>query len=339
MELAPRTTSGWTTAQTPKEIAPGVARSLLFFGPDEGGLFEYARMSAGSGDKARFDARNVSADEVISSLGSASLFGGATTVILDHAGDAQRQKIETILEASFADDARLIVLAGELKTSSKLRKLYKDSKDLVGVPLYQMRSGEISGFAQKFFQAEGLSVTRDAGPALVERLSGDRAMATRACETVALHARGKGRSEITLADVRAVLDTVDEEALTAPLDLAILGQSGPALAALQVRMNSGEAAIKMLRFFSNRVIRLQDLLASGLAPKDAVAKAKPPIFWAERDSMTRLVSALSPDKIGRLLKMIDRAEYMMIERGAPDLPAMSALIIDIAHHKQWSKIN
>lgn len=334
MELAPRTTSGWTPAETPREIAPGGARSLLFFGPDEGGLFEYARLAA-SGDKERFDARSVDPSEVISILGSASLFGGASTVVLDNAGEAQRARIETILAADFTEGARLIVMAGDLKPSSKLRKLYKERDDLTGVPLYHMRAGEIGSFAQQFFRAEGLRVARDAGPALVERLSGDRAQAARACEVVALHARGKNRDEVRIEDVRAILDTVDEEALTAPLDQAILGNAGAALAALQVRLDNGEAAIKMLRFFTTRIMRLQDLLASGLSPKDAVSKARPPVFWTERDQMVRMVSALAPDKIARILRTIDRTEFTMVERGTPGLPAMSALILDIAHHKHW----
>lgn len=337
MELAPRITAGWTPAETPHEIAPGGARSLLFFGPDEGGLFEYARL-ASPGDKERFDARSADPSEVISILGSASLFGGASTVVLDNAGEAQRPKIEAILAADFTEGARLIVMAGDLKTSSKLRKLYKDRGDLTGVPLYHMRAGEIGNFAQKFFRAEGLRVARDAGPALVERLSGDRAQATRACEIVALHARGKARDEVTIDDVRAMLDTVDEASLTAPLDQALIGAPGPALAALQVRLDNGEAAIKMLRFFATRILRLQDLLASGLSPKDAVSKAKPPIFWADRDQMVRMVAALDPDKIARILRIIDRTEFTMVERGTPGLPAMSALIIEIAHHKHWKAV-
>lgn len=335
MELAPRTTSSWTPASVPREIAPGGARSLLFFGPDEGGLFEYARLAAGSGDRERIDARSLDPNDAISALGAASLFGGATTVVLDNVAETHRAKIETILAAPFAEGARLIVMAGDLKGGSKLRKLYKDASNLVGIPLYAMRPGEISAFAQKFFAADKIGLSRDAGPALVERLSGDRAQAARACEIVALHARGSNRDEITLEDVRAMLDTVDEEALSAPIDQALLGNAGAALAALQVRMSSGEAAIKMLRIFAARVQRLQSILASGLPPKDAVAKAKPPVFWAEKDLMTRIISGLSPDRISRLLRVIDRTEHSIVERGTPDIPAMSALIIEISYHKKW----
>ena len=335
MELNARTTSGWTPAATPDEIKPGSARSILFFGPDEGGLFEYARMAAGTGDTERHDARSCDVNSVISSLSAGSLFGGGTTVILENAGDAARARIETMLAAPFADEARLIVMAGELKATSKLRKLYKDSKDLIGVPLYLMRGSEIGAFARSMFSQVNLSVSRDAGPALADRLSGDRAMAARACETVALHAIGQGRRSVTLDDVRAVLDTVDEDALTAPFDQALLGNPGSALAGLHTRMKGGESAIKLLRIFAARAFRLHDLLASNLPPKDAVAKARPPVFWAERDRMIRLVGAVSPNKISRILQRIDRTEYLIIENGAPDLPALSTLLLDLAHHKTW----
>lgn len=335
MELPARTTSGWITSQTPREIAPGTTRSLLFFGPDRGGLVEFARKAAGTGEREQFDITRTNPDTIISSLSSESLFGGAGTVILYNAGDGQHQKIEKILSGPFCDGARLIVLAGELKPASKLRKLYKDNPDIMGVPLYTMRAGEIGKFARSFFRAHGFGLSRDAEPALASRLSGDRGQATRACETVLLHALGKGHEQVAANDVRAILDTVDEEGLTAPIDHALLEDAGSALAALQVRLNSGDSAIRMLRVFATRIHRIRELLATGLSPGDAVARAKPPVFWAERDLMARLVSALTPAKARRLTCLIDRTEYTIIERGTPDLPGMSALLLDIAHHATW----
>jgi len=338
MELKPKTTTSWIPGTLPREIAPGGARAVLFFGPDQGGIFEFARLASGNGDRERMDIKSAEPSDVMASLGSGSLFGGASTVILDGAGDAQIKKIQAILDAPFATGARLIILAGDLKASSKLRKLFQAGKDLVGVPLYAMRPGEVQSFAAQHFKAQGLGLDSDARQGLADRLSGDRALAARACEVVALHAIGKGRPSVALEDVRAVLDSVDEDGLNAPFDHAISGDPAGAARALHIRLVGGENFVGMLRVFSARAFRMRDMLASGLSASEAVEKARPPVFWAEKADMKRMISALTLSKIDRILHMIDRVEHQIIEQGAPVDAALGAMLIQIAHHKGWKEI-
>jgi hypothetical protein len=77
---------------------------------------------------------------------------------------------------------------------------------------------------------------------------------------------------------------------------------------------------------------------TGLRPADAVAKSKPPVFWAEKDSVTRILAGLSVSKLDRILEMIDRTEFRIIEQGIPAAAAMPALLLDISRHKNWKDI-
>ncbi len=335
MELKPKTTSGWIPGVLPRELASGAARAILLFGPDQGGIFEFARLAAGTDQRERMDVKSTEPADIMASLGSGSLFGGANTVILDGAADAQLKKIEAVLAAPFADGARLIVIAGDLKASSKLRKLFQSGKDLLGVPLYTLRAGEIQSFAAQHFKAQGLGLEQDARQGLSERLSGDRALAARACEVVALHAIGHGRKSVTLADVRAVLDTVDEDGMTAPFDHAVSGNPAAAAKALHIRLTSGENFVGMLRIFASRAFRMRDMLTSGLSASEAVEKARPPVFWSEKAAMKQMISGLSLSKIDRILRMIDRAEHQVIEQGISPDAALGSMIVQIAHHKSW----
>lgn len=337
MEVKPQATSGWVPGRMPPELAPDAARSVLLFGPDQGGVFEFARLAAGDGDRERVDAKSMDPQDVMGSLGSGSLFGGATTVVIDGAGDAQLTKIQSILDAPFADGARLIVVAGDLKTSSKLRKFYQSGTDLVGAPFYMLREREIQSLAQQYFKSQGLGIEADARTGLTDRLSGDRALAARSCEVVALHSIGRGAKQVGLLDVRAVLDTVDEDGLNAPMDHALSANPAAAAKALHMRLSSGENFVALLRIFAGRAFRMRDLLASGLSPRDAVAKARPPIFWTEKDAVTRMLSGLTIWKMDRVLKMLDRTEYQIIEKGVPASVALNIMILEIAHHKGWKE--
>lgn len=339
MELKPAETSAWVTGQLPDALAadPKI-RAILLFGPDQGGVFEFARLAArAGGDVETYPASDADPSTVISSLSAASLFGGATSVRLDGADDRQMARIEAILEAPFADGARLVITAGDIKPTSKLRKLFAGRKDCVSAPLYMMKERDISRFATGFFHAEGLGIDRDAGAELVARLSGDRATAARSCEVVALHARGRGVDAVGAIDIRAVLDTVDEEGLQAPIDLALDGDTGQASTACSRRLAAGESFVGMLRVFAMRTQKLRSLMEAGLSPRDAVAKAKPPIFWTERDFVTRLLGKLTLWKMDRVLEMIDATERRIIEDRIPAEAAMPALLFDISRHRSWKE--
>jgi len=335
MELKSTAAASWTSGVLPGDIAAKSARSVLLFGPDQGGIFEFARLAAGNGDRERIDARSMNAAAIKSSLGSGSLFGGATTVVIDGVADTDTKTIEEILAAPFADDARLILTGGDLKPASRLRKLYQGRKDCVSAPLYTLRPNELQIYASQFFRTRNLGLDSDARNGLSQRLSGDRALAARSCEIVALHAQGRGSNTVSMTDVKAVLDTVDEDAMNAPMDHALRGDAAAAARALQIRIASGESFVALLRIFTSRAFRIREMLASGLSSREAVAKARPPVFWAEKDAVIRILSGLTPVKIDRILGLLDRTEHRIIEQGVPIAPAMGQMILEIAGHKTW----
>lgn len=334
MELPAKTVSSWTLSKEPSDFQNPLLKGVLLFGPDEGGINEFSRLAAGP-SRERHEARTLRIDDVISCLSSGSLFGGATSVLLDAATDAQTEQIRTILETPFSDGARLVISGGELKASSKLRKLFASREDCLAVPLYLMRGAEILTAAKNRLSSDGLSLDPSAASLLVERLSGDRAFCARSCETLILHALGRGSSVVEASDVRAILDPVDEEALSAPLDHALSGQTAIAARGLEDRLSSGESFVAILRVFASRLFRLRELTASGQAPRDAVAKAKPPIFWADRDRTVRLLSSLTTAKIDRMICDLDRTEIMIIEQGVPSGLALSAMLVGFSAHRRW----
>lgn len=339
MEIKPADTSAWVPGVIPAPFTAPAVRAILLFGPDQGGVFELARLTASAaGTVETYSASDADVSFVVSSLSSLSLFGGATSIRLDAADDKHVARIESILDAPFADGAKLIITAGDIKPTSKLRKLFAARKDCVSAPLYLMKERDISRFASAYFSSQGVPMDRDASLEIASRLSGDRATATRSCEVVALHAIGRGSKTVSGVDVRAILDSVDEDGIVAPFDLALDGQMAKASLSCTRRLNSGESFVGMLRIFAMRAYKLRALMEEGLSPRDAVAKAKPPIFWTERDMVTRLLGKLSLGKMDRILSMIDATERRIIEDRIPVEAAMPALMLDISRHSSWKDL-
>jgi len=336
MELKPAETSSWIPGILPASIETSRAKAILLFGPDQGGVFEFARLAGRQGgDVEIFSAADAEVSSVVSSLSAGSLFGGATSVRLDGADDRHVKRIEDILETPFSDGARLVVSGGDLKPSSKLRKLFAQRKDCLSAPLYMMKDRDLGRFATGLFRSHGMTLSAEAGGQIAAHLSGDRATAARSCEVVALHAMGRNATSVERIDIQAVLESVDEDGIVAPFDLALDGKAGPASAACTRRLMGGESFVGMLRIFAMRAFRLRALLEGGQSPRAAVEKAKPPIFWTERDLVVRLLGKLSVAKMDRILELLDQAERRIIEERIAPEAALPALMLDIARHGAW----
>lgn len=327
MELKPADMAGWTPQNPPAKLA--AARIVLVFGQDEGGAQALGRAIVADADEVRvFDGSSLAAcqGDIISALGSGSLFAAQPAVLIQGADDRGFARLEAVIAKARENDARLVIVAGDLKPASKLRKLFATDKTLVSSPVYRMRSRDIEAFARASLHELGVEASRAALAALGERLPGDRSAAMRDCEVLALYALGGGSRRVEPEDVASALDAVDEGALFAPIDHAIGGELPKALRALQSRLDAGENPIGMLRAFGRRVFQIRDLVASGLPPRAAVDAARPPIFWAEKDAMVARIMGLRAEHCDAILVGIDLAEHAIVEAAANPRHTVSRLL-------------
>ena len=303
MELKSSISSKWTTSTIPNELKPGSVKAFLLFGPDQGGVFEYSRLiSRAHGETVIIDAANADFTDISAKLSSGSLFDNSVSVRLDNAGDKQFNLISKLIDLPFCAGSSLIICGGDLKPTSKLRKLFSSNPNLISAPLYLMQKRDIAQFAKTYFQSQDLLIEQSLLQQASNKLSGDRASASRSCEMVVLHTRARKSNLIEQVDISAVLDDIDERAITIPLDLAIKSDTVQASIAVTHRLLGGENFVKLLRSFSARLFKLQSILELGLPADQAINAAKPPIFWAEKQEIKQLISILSLSKIDKMLK-------------------------------------
>lgn len=344
MELKANDLGPWTLGAPPARLSPAVVTATLIFGQDEGGVQELGRaLVAGESDLTVVDGGGLTAmlPDLLATLSSGSLFAANPAILVREADDRQAAAIEAMTLAArggtpFGGRPRLVVTGGDLKATSKLRKLFAGENDLVSTAIWRMRGREIAGYAQATLAELGARIEKDALAALADRLPGDRAMARRDCEVLALYALGQGRA-LTRPDVAAVLDDIDEDGIAAPLDHALDGQAVAALRALRRRLDSGENPVGLLRAFGRRGFQIREMVASGKPAKAAVDAARPPIFWAEKDAMVRRVAGLDLAGLDALIAGIDRAEQMIVEEGAPADVVLGRLLIADAAIRTSSK--
>jgi DNA polymerase-3 subunit delta len=274
-----------------------MTQAYLVYGPDSGKVGELARRLvrrvAGSTDDPFAVARlqedviaqdpQLLADEVF----SRPMLGERKAIWVGNAGSAFVRAYEIISETP-SDGNVLIVEAGTLPKSSRLRTLFEKSRSATVIPCYEDSLDDLERLIDETADEAGLSITPDARSALHGYLGENRALSRSEIEKLVLYCHGSGN--ITLADVEAACSgkTTGE---TSDLTDAVFGGYLMAVDTLIDRqLKSGVSGSRLLSLAAFHVAILEKLVLdveAGTSPSHAVKMARPPIFFSRHESVLR----------------------------------------------------
>ncbi len=308
-------------------------RAALVFGSDVGGVRELGQriIRAVLGEAAddalaleTLDEEGLKEDpgRLADEAQAISMFGGRRVVLVRDAGKAFLDAFRPLLEQP-AWEAFIVALAPGLKKDSALVKLFEKDKRLAALPVYADDAGDVGRLIEDVLAEHGLGMDRDARQALAPLLGGDRQASRNELEKLALYCRGRQR--ITLEDVRAVCSDVSAHMMSDMLDAFFGGQAARGLALFATLLAEGTPPAAMLSAAASHVARLKALrgvMAEGLSAEQAVAKARPPIFFRRRGIMARQLAAWPEEKLARADESIWQAMHRT--RQMPELEAQLA---------------
>jgi DNA polymerase-3 subunit delta len=274
-----------------KPLAP----AYLVYGPDPGKVGEIARLLvrrvAGSLDDAfavaRLEEEMLSQDpqRLADEVFSRPMLGARKAIWVGSAGQAFLRAYEAMAEAP-EDGNVLIVEAGALAKSARLRTIFEKSKASIAIPCYEDSLEDLDQLIEQTAIGAGLALTPDARAALLEVLGENRTLSRAELDKLLLYCHGSGR--ITLADVEAVCSgrtTVEADELTDAVfggDLALTDS----LSDRQIK--SGVAGARLLGIASQHLPVLEKLqfeVERGSSPSHAVRTARPPIFFSRHEKV------------------------------------------------------
>lgn len=269
--------------------------AMLLYGPDATQVAarrnEVVRTLLGGDDDpfrlARLENDQIKRDPaaLLDEVNGLSFGGGSRVIVLNMATDAATAGLKTALE-EIQSGTTLIVTAGVLAASSKLRKLFEGAGNAGAVPLYPLEGTALEAEFSAMLRTLGAPpIDSDARGALALVLSGfQHGEAERFAETLALY---------TLHD-----DAVTTEAVSAcapPAAEADFDETIQAVAqgmprripSLIDRLDSQGASlaglIRVLSLYFQRLHRAQAAMEGGADAQAAMSKLRPPIFWKLKD--------------------------------------------------------
>ncbi|WP_119679820.1 DNA polymerase III subunit delta [Indioceanicola profundi] len=323
MKVQPRNVDGFLR-RPPPDI-----RVVLVYGPDTGLVRERGAVAARSvlDDLSDpFRVAEMKSDQAASDparlfdeMASMALTGGRRLVRIRDADDGLAPALTTLLKSPPPGDSLLVLEAGDLGKSSKLRSLCEDN-DLAGaVACYVEDEQALAGTIARMLGDHGLQIDQDARDWLAGNLVGDRGLARNEIDKLAIYMIGQKR--VALADVRAVIGDsasleMDEPALAAADgDLAAVDRS------LQRLFGEGTSPVALLRSAQRHFQRLHQgvaMLAHGKTPQQAVKALRPPVFFKIEAQVTAQLRRWNLPTLQQALQRLLEAEAEVKRTHIPD---------------------
>src|SRR5262245_12193542 len=299
---------------------------VLVFGPDAGLVRERTEaLLATAVDDPRdpFALVRLDGDELsdpmrlVEEANTVPLFGGRRAVAIK----VGRRSIATAVEAlvaSPAPDCRVIIEAGDLKRTDKLRAVCERAKTAAAIACYADGERDLARLIDEEMRAAGLAIAADARTTLVSLLGGDRRASRNEIRKLALYAQGNDR--VTLDDVVAVVADASGLALDAVIDAAFAGRTAEVEMQFARAASAGTAPGTIVSTALRHVSQLHKArlqVDQGDSIDEALGVFMPPVHFRRRTAVESAVNAWTSARLARAMAQL--AEASLETRRQPAL--------------------
>lgn len=317
-------------AQTPAFVRKPDMRfsAALIYGPEQSLVAERAReltrsISSSAQPEAevvRLDDRDLAenSDRLAIELQTRSMFAERRIVHIKAERRLKPEDIEGLLDDGL--DAYLIVEAGNLRPTAKLRKLFEARGNVAALPCYADAARDIATVIDQVILADGLRMSGEVHAYLASRLGTDPALARSECTKLATYAAGT--NEVTAEDVDAIIGNLGAGLIDALTSAVAEGKTQTALTHLDALIASGlppNTALTALNRYFQRLHRLCAAIEGGEPASNAINHFRPPLHFKQRDALLAHARKWSKKATAAALRKVQETT-----RGARRAPGLEA---------------
>lgn len=257
-------------------------------------------------------------------------FPGPRAVLVEDANDQVSDAVAQALGDWRAGDAQVVVTAGALKASSKLRKLFETARNAGAVGIYDeppSRDEIEAALAQA-------GLTQVSGDAMRDLVALSRALDPgdfrQTLEKLALYKFGDS-APLSPEDIAAIAPISTEAVVDDLLNAVAEGQAaqiGPLLTRLQAQ---GVAAVTLAIMAMRHFRSLHAISCDPGGPSAGIQRARPPIFGPRRDRLLAQAQGWGLMRLERALADLVEADLTLrSSSNAPSMAVMERALIRLA---------
>jgi len=322
-----------------RNLDPNI-KAILFYGTDVGLVSERARQLAKTvssrdgddGEIIRIHDEDISEnpDRLSIELQTIPMFGGSKVV---HATMGRRMAAplgDALLEPDHLESV-LIVEAGNMKPTDKIRKAFEKGKTTASVACFADDERDLGSLATQILGGHGIKISKDVLSYLIGRLGSDRALSRQEVDKLALYAQGQ--SEVSIEDVDACVGDASEQALDKVAIATALGQSGRALREFDRTVAAGilpQAVMLAVQRHFLRLHRIQIAFEEKGTLKAAFRMARPPVHFKQEAAFTQQCNNWPVNRIARALTVTQAAIKRTRMSTSSERAVSERLLIELA---------
>lgn len=321
---------------------------VLVYGPDEGLVRERAGLLAKtvvSDLKDPFMVADLSPEALRATPSlltdeaqSMSMLGGRRVVRVAATaaeGDALKPveaAVAALLAAVTPADNFVIIEAGNLGASSKLRKDCEASPLAAALPCYVEEERDVTRVIDQALKAEHYSIDRDALQHMAANVIGDRAVVRGEIDKLITYMGPENRT-VRMEDVMACVGDSAELSMDMLSQQTASGRYAEAERVLATLMHDGTSFVVVTRGLQNYFLRLHLTRArmdNGDTADAAMAKIRPPLFWKVKDAFAAQLQGWTTPRLDQALSLIMTAEFKCKQTGADPALILSRLLLALS---------
>jgi len=244
------------------------------------------------------------------------LFGGRRAVWVKAGSRNLAPAIETLLTLP-ALECRVVIEAGDLRRTAPLRTLCERAKNAAALPCYPDGTRELERLVDSEMRAAGLTLKPDARGVLIPLLGGDRAASRSEISKLVLYARG--RSEVDVDDITAVVSDASGRAVDDLVDAAFAGRPGQVEAHLATVQSAGTTVGSIFFAAQRQLAQLHKWRAAieAAGGRFSVDSLVPPVHFRRKEMVEAALKQWTAARLA--VAMGEVAEAVLASRRTPAL--------------------
>ena len=306
---------------------------ILFYGKNEGLKNDsIKKLLKDKNEILYYDEKDIldNPNKFIEATLSKSLFENEKIIIIKRATDKIKNIIDQI---SFKDIEDLIILinADNLEKKSKLRSLFEKNKKFVSVAFYPDNDQTLSKIAHNFFTKNKILISASNINLIVSRCSGDRQNLVNEIEKIESFC--KNNKKVTIEDIHKLTNLIENHSVSELIDNCLVKNKKKIIHILNENNFSNDDCILILRTFLNKLKKILSLALEYKINKnidDVISKAKPPIFWKDKEITKQQIYKWSPENIKNSIFKVSELELLVKKNMNNSMNLTTNFILDEA---------
>lgn len=315
-------------------------RAILIYGPDAGMVREHAstlskyfsKSGTEEGEIVLVDDSDSShaPDRLAVELQMVPMFGGMKVIRFRPAARTNPKLVEELITDKNLP-SYLIVEAGDLKKTAKIRQIFEKSKHAYALPCYADDARGVTQIIDEELSKANVTMAPPVKQYLASLLGADRGVSRTEIQKLLLYVQGKPSIEIE--DIEAIIG--DSSALS--LDTIVFATTGGnlkvALANLDKAIASGNASAAILAALNRHFARLHKArveVDKGEKPDNVVKRLRPPLIFKMQDEFKRQLYRWSERQILQAMDLIQQTTLRTRTKGNLDVVFVERLIMSLS---------